>query len=54
MVELRFFVVHDYQGEVENRIFRDVRWAKRSELSSFDFLEADMELVQNLAKGKIV
>jgi 8-oxo-dGTP diphosphatase len=53
-VELRFFVVHDYKGEIENRIFRDMRWAKRSELASFDFLEADLQLVQDLAKGKIV
>jgi 8-oxo-dGTP diphosphatase len=53
-VELRFFAVHAYQGEIENRIFRDVRWAKRSELASYDFLEADLELVQDLAKGKVV
>src|SRR5438477_1300004 len=24
-VELRFFVVHNFAGEIENRIFRDVR-----------------------------
>jgi len=53
-VELRFYVVHNYKGELENRIFRDVRWAKRSELPSYDFLEADRELVQELAAGKIV
>jgi len=53
-VELRFFVVHDFKGEIENRIFRDVRWAKRSELPKYDFLEADLELVQHLAQGKIV
>ena len=53
-VELRFFVVHHYQGELENRIFREVRWAKRSELPGFDFLEADHELVKDLAEGKIV
>ena len=53
-VELRFFVVHDYKGEIENRIFRDVRWAKRSELPKYDFLEADLELVRGLARGKIV
>ncbi|PYX94666.1 MAG: NUDIX hydrolase [Acidobacteria bacterium] len=53
-VELRFYVVHNYNGELENRIFRDVRWAKRSELPSYDFLEADRELVQDLAAGKIV
>jgi 8-oxo-dGTP diphosphatase len=54
VVELRFYVVHNYTGEIENRIFRDVRWAKRSELPSYDFLEADSEFVQKLAAGKIV
>ena len=53
-VELRFYVVNEYTGEMENRIFRDVRWAKRSELPSYDFLEADLELVKDLATGKIV
>jgi 8-oxo-dGTP diphosphatase len=53
-VELRFFVVHQYTGEIENRIFRDVRWAKRSDLPTFDFLDADLALVKELAAGKIV
>ncbi len=53
-VELRFFVVNEYAGELENKIFRDVRWADRSELPSFDFLEADFELVRDLASGKVV
>ena len=53
-VELRFYVVNEFTGELENRIFRDVRWAKRSELPSYDFLEADLELVKDLATGKIV
>ena len=53
-VELRFYVVNEYAGEMENRILRDVRRAKRSELPSYDFLEADLELVKDLATGKIV
>jgi 8-oxo-dGTP diphosphatase len=53
-VELRFYVVHAFNGEIENRIFRDVRWATRSELPSYDFLEADLTFVQELAAGKIV
>ena len=53
-VELRFFVVHDYHGEIENKIFRDVQWAPRSELPKYDFLEADLRLVRDLADGKIV
>jgi len=53
-VELRFFVVREYYGKIENRIFRDVRWSPRSELPSYDFLEADLKLVRDLADGKIV
>lgn len=52
-VELRFFVVHDYAGEIENRIFKDVRWADPSELPGYDFLEADLGLVKDLAAGKL-
>jgi 8-oxo-dGTP diphosphatase len=53
-VELRFFTVREYRGELENRIFRDMRWAAPAELPSYDFLEADQELVQGLAQGKIL
>jgi 8-oxo-dGTP diphosphatase len=53
-VELRFFVVHEFQGEIENRIFRDVRWVERGELPAYDFLEADLGLVGDIAAGKIL
>jgi 8-oxo-dGTP diphosphatase len=52
-VELRFYAVREYKGEIENRIFKDMRWAQRLELPSFDFLEADLPLVRELAEGKI-
>jgi 8-oxo-dGTP diphosphatase len=54
MVELRFFVVREYRGELENRIFRDVQWAKATDLPKFDFLEADLTLVNDLATGKLL
>jgi len=53
-VELRFYAVRDYTGEIENRIFRDVHWSLRQDLPSYDFLEADLELVKDLAAGKLV
>ncbi len=53
-VELRFYTVREYKGELENKIFKDVRWAKPPELPSFDFLEADLGLVRDLVEGKIV
>jgi len=53
-VELRFFVVRQYQGEIENRIFHDIQWADPKDLQKFDFLEADRTLVSDLAAGKLL
>lgn len=52
-VELRFFDVRDYSGELENRIFREIVWADPKDLPGYDFLEADLTLVKDLAQGKI-
>lgn len=54
MVELRFFVVRNYLGEIENRIFRDVQWSATADLPKYDFLEADQTLVRDLAAGKLL
>ena len=52
-VELRFYDVRGYSGQIENRIFRAVRWTDPAELPKFDFLDADLELVKDLAAGKL-
>jgi 8-oxo-dGTP diphosphatase len=54
MVELRFYVVREYQREIENRIFRDMQWADPKDLQKYDFLEADLTLVRDLAAGKLL
>jgi 8-oxo-dGTP diphosphatase len=54
MVELRFYDVRQYAGEIENRIFRDIQWSEPKALPSYDFLEADLTLVQDLAAGKLL
>jgi 8-oxo-dGTP diphosphatase len=54
MVELRFFEVREYQNEIENRIFKDIQWADPKDLPTFDFLEADLTLVTDLAAGKLL
>ena len=53
-VELQFFSVRKFQGKIQNRIFQQVRWVKLEELPSYDFLEADRELVAQLASGKLL
>jgi len=53
-VELQFFVVETYVGELQNRIFREIRWVNRQNLPDLDFLDADKTLVQQLANGKLL
>ena len=53
-IELRFFLVLTFRGEIENRIFKQVLWATPQELPEYDFLEADIELVKQLAVGGLL
>ena len=53
-VNLHFYLVDSYEKELQNRIFRDVRWVKRGELPAFDFLDADKELVRRLTAGELL
>lgn len=54
MVELRFYLVPEFKGDIENRIFRDIQWTAPADLPRFDFLEADLTLVKDLAAGKLL
>lgn len=54
VVELRFFLVPTFTGEVENRIFKQVVWTTLRELPEYDFLEADIGLVKQLASGELL
>jgi len=53
-VELHFFLIERYEGEMQNRIFREIRWVHRRELPKLDFLDADRKLVQQLANGELL
>jgi 8-oxo-dGTP diphosphatase len=54
MVELRFYVVRQYKGKLENLIFKDIQWSEPKDLPKFDVLEADLTLVNDLAAGKLL
>ena len=53
-IDLQFFTVREFQGEMENRIFNDVRWAPLVELPGYDFLAADLGLIRDLSEGKLL
>jgi len=53
-VDLQFFLVTAYSGEVTNLIFQDVRWSPLRKLPEYDFVAADRNLVRDLAAGKLL
>jgi 8-oxo-dGTP diphosphatase len=53
-IDLQFFVVSEFSGVLENRIFNDMRWIPLSALPTFDFLAADFGLIRDLAEGKLL
>ena|GEM_PF-240911 len=52
-VDLQFFVVRSFAGELDNRIFNEMRWMGFEKLPHMDFLAADLGLIKDLADGKI-
>ncbi len=53
-VDLQFFAVRAFSGEIDNQIYHEVRWVGLEELPSYEFLAADLTLVQDLAAGKLL
>jgi 8-oxo-dGTP diphosphatase len=53
-VDLVFFAVHEFSGEIRNRIYQEVRWVKLEDLPEYEFLAADRGLVRDLAAGKLL
>jgi len=51
-IRLIFYSVTRFSGEVENRVFEQIRWEKRALLVEYDFLEGDVEFVRILAQGR--
>jgi 8-oxo-dGTP diphosphatase len=48
-IQLIFFAVHEFSGEIENRVFKEIRWEARERLPGYDFLEGDVDFVKTLA-----
>jgi 8-oxo-dGTP diphosphatase len=52
-VQLSFYLVTEYENEMQNRIFNDIRWVAFTELLTYDFLAADIQLIQKLSRGEL-
>jgi 8-oxo-dGTP diphosphatase len=52
-LEIRFFAAAIAEGEARPLCFERIAWVLPKELGDYDFLEANRELVANLATGRI-
>ena len=52
-VRLLFFRILHYTGTPTNRAFDRIEWVPCVDLTGYDFLEADRELVDRMARGEI-
>jgi 8-oxo-dGTP diphosphatase len=53
-VDLQFFAVRDFSGEIVNHIYHQFLWVRMEDLSDYEFLAADRELIRDLAAGKLL
>lgn len=49
-VDLHFFDVEAFEGEIVNRVFAAVRWLRPEQLDSVDLLDADRPVVDALCR----
>ncbi len=50
---LAFIRVATYEGELHNRIFASVCWARITTLRDYDFLEGDREFIGHIERGAV-
>jgi 8-oxo-dGTP diphosphatase len=53
-IEIQFFRVTDFSGDLDNRIFQSMLWTPLERLPDYDFLAADLTLIRDLAAGKLL
>ena len=51
-IRLIFYGVTKFTGQVENRVFEEIRWETRERLPEYDFLEGDVDFVRMLAENR--
>ena len=50
-VNLRFFRVEDYSGELKNLVFQQIKWVPIKDLAQIDFLDGDFPIVRKLVSS---
>jgi 8-oxo-dGTP diphosphatase len=51
---LIFYLVNEFRGALNNRIFARTLWESPAQLPSYDFLDGDIDFVRRLARGEFL
>ena len=52
-VKLFFYLINEYSGEISNIIHNQLKWIEIKQLSDYDFLEGDHEIIQKILKNDL-
>ena len=50
-VNLFFFLINEYSGEISNTVHNQLKWIEIKQLSDYDFLEGDHEIIKKILKN---
>ena len=52
-VKLFFFLINEYSGEISNTVHNQLKWIEIKQLSDYDFLEGDHEIIKKILKNDL-
>ena len=52
-VKLFFFLINEYLGEISNTVHNQLKWIEIKQLSDYDFLEGDHEIIKKILKNDL-
>ncbi|MDC0861370.1 (deoxy)nucleoside triphosphate pyrophosphohydrolase [Alphaproteobacteria bacterium] len=53
-VHLSFFKIDDYLGKIANNIHSKVIWTNVTDIKSYDFLDGDIKIIENIVNANIL
>jgi 8-oxo-dGTP diphosphatase len=52
-VKLFFYLINEYSGEISNNVHNQLKWIEIKQLSDYDFLEGDHEIIKKILKNDL-
>ena len=50
-LKLVFFLIFQFEGEIQNKVHQQLKWIDISKLGDYDFLEGDLKIINKLTNN---